>query len=143
MTLSLLLRSCLALALGVAGCGGEERNKRQQEVANITSDTAVLEEASSAANAVIRNNMIRRNNWVDGRRYADRGDSFPFATVYLSEAGGISFERERAVGVEGDRDPLLGRRSARLLNRRGREIREVDRLRVQLEQIGLDLCHEQ
>ena len=47
----------LPLALVVAGCGGEERNKRQQAVANITSDTAVLEEASSAANAVIRNNM--------------------------------------------------------------------------------------
>ena len=47
----------LPLALAVAGCGGEERNKRQQAVANITSDTAVLEEASSAANAVIRNNM--------------------------------------------------------------------------------------
>ncbi|MGW4993517.1 hypothetical protein ACWEQ3_38745, partial [Streptomyces mirabilis] len=26
----------------------------------------------------------RRNNWVEGRRYADRGDTFPFATVYLS-----------------------------------------------------------
>jgi len=47
----------LPLALVVAGCGGEERNKRQEAVANITSDTAVLEEASSAANAVIRNNM--------------------------------------------------------------------------------------
>ncbi|MFI9723363.1 right-handed parallel beta-helix repeat-containing protein [Streptomyces sp. NPDC052396] len=39
-------------------------------------------------NAVIRNNTIRRNNWVEGRRYADRGDNFPFATVYLSESGG-------------------------------------------------------
>jgi len=49
--------AALPLALCVAACGGEERNKRQQAVANITSDTAVLEEASSAANAVIRNNM--------------------------------------------------------------------------------------
>ncbi|POX60770.1 hypothetical protein C3492_25805 [Streptomyces sp. Ru62] len=39
-------------------------------------------------NAVIRNNTIRRNNWVEGRRAAERGDDFPFATVYLSEAGG-------------------------------------------------------
>ncbi|MEU9183741.1 right-handed parallel beta-helix repeat-containing protein [Streptomyces sp. NPDC048484] len=39
-------------------------------------------------NAVIRKNLIRRNNWVEGRRYAERGDSFPFATLYLSESGG-------------------------------------------------------
>ncbi|MFE7130108.1 right-handed parallel beta-helix repeat-containing protein [Streptomyces sp. NPDC057638] len=39
-------------------------------------------------NAVIRNNTIRRNNWVDGRRHADLGDTFPYATVYLSESGG-------------------------------------------------------
>jgi hypothetical protein len=39
-------------------------------------------------NAVIRNNTIRRNNWVQGREFADRGDNFPAATVYLSEAGG-------------------------------------------------------
>lgn len=39
-------------------------------------------------NAVIRNNTIRRNNWVEGREAAERGDSFPFATVYLSESGG-------------------------------------------------------
>ncbi|WP_369211515.1 right-handed parallel beta-helix repeat-containing protein [Streptomyces flavofungini] len=39
-------------------------------------------------NAVIRGNTIRRNNWVEGRRYAERGDNFPFATLYLSESGG-------------------------------------------------------
>ncbi|MFD9379585.1 right-handed parallel beta-helix repeat-containing protein [Streptomyces sp. NPDC059999] len=39
-------------------------------------------------NAVIRKNTIRRNNWVDGRKKADDGDTFPFATVYLSESGG-------------------------------------------------------
>ncbi len=39
-------------------------------------------------NAVVRGNTIRRNNWVEGRRYADRGDTFPFATVYVSESGG-------------------------------------------------------
>ena len=47
----------LLLAVCLSACGGEQRNKRQLEVANITSDTAVLEEASAAANAVIRNNM--------------------------------------------------------------------------------------
>lgn len=39
-------------------------------------------------NAIIRNNMIRRNNWVEGRSGAERGDSFPFAAVYVSESGG-------------------------------------------------------
>ncbi|QNP68142.1 right-handed parallel beta-helix repeat-containing protein [Streptomyces roseirectus] len=39
-------------------------------------------------NAVIRENTFRRNNWVEGRRYAERGDTFPFATLYLSESGG-------------------------------------------------------
>ncbi|MCX4985388.1 right-handed parallel beta-helix repeat-containing protein [Streptomyces sp. NBC_00572] len=39
-------------------------------------------------NAVIRNNTIRRNNWVEGRAYAKDGDDFPYATVYVSEAGG-------------------------------------------------------
>ncbi len=55
----------------------------------------VLEDNQGAAlmyetsyNAVIRNNTIRRNNWAEGRRYAERGDTFPFATVYISESGG-------------------------------------------------------
>ncbi|MFJ5832849.1 right-handed parallel beta-helix repeat-containing protein [Streptomyces sp. NPDC093089] len=39
-------------------------------------------------NAVIRNNTIRRNNWVEGRRAAADGDDFPYGTVYVSEAGG-------------------------------------------------------
>lgn len=39
-------------------------------------------------NAVIRDNVIRRNNWEAGRRFAGDGDSFPAATIYLSEAGG-------------------------------------------------------
>ena len=51
------LLAALPVVLSLCGCGGGEPNKRQQAVANITSDTAVLEEASSAANAVIRNNM--------------------------------------------------------------------------------------
>ncbi|WP_225978596.1 right-handed parallel beta-helix repeat-containing protein [Gandjariella thermophila] len=54
---------------------------------------AIIYEASY--NAVIRNNTIRRNNWVDGRRYADRGDSFPVATVYVSESGGEPRVRAR------------------------------------------------
>ncbi|WP_285564146.1 right-handed parallel beta-helix repeat-containing protein [Streptomyces sp. RTGN2] len=55
----------------------------------------VLEDNDGAAliyetsyNAVIRKNTIRRNNWVQGRTYAERGDTFPFATVYVSESGG-------------------------------------------------------
>ncbi len=39
-------------------------------------------------NAVIRNNTIRQNNWVDGKAYIDKGDSFPVAAIYLSESGG-------------------------------------------------------
>jgi hypothetical protein len=39
-------------------------------------------------NAVIRNNTVRRNNWVEGRTFADRSDSFPAATIYVSESGG-------------------------------------------------------
>ncbi len=39
-------------------------------------------------NAVIRDNLLRRNNWVTGREFADRSDNFPAATIYLSESGG-------------------------------------------------------
>ncbi|MGH3762036.1 right-handed parallel beta-helix repeat-containing protein [Actinophytocola sp.] len=39
-------------------------------------------------NAIIRNNVLRRNNLVEGKSFADRDDSFPAATIYLSEAGG-------------------------------------------------------
>ncbi|MEU2562340.1 right-handed parallel beta-helix repeat-containing protein [Streptomyces longispororuber] len=51
-------------------------------------------------NAVIRKNTIRRNNWVEGRRYADRGDTFPFATVYLSESGGEPRVKARTDKIE-------------------------------------------
>lgn len=51
-------------------------------------------------NAVIRNNMIRHNNWVEGRKNADRGDTFPFATVYLSESGGEPRLRARTDEIE-------------------------------------------
>ncbi|CBG69455.1 putative lipoprotein [Streptomyces scabiei 87.22] len=51
-------------------------------------------------NAVVRQNRIRRNNWVEGRDYADRGDSFPFATVYISESGGEPRVRARTDKIE-------------------------------------------
>ncbi|KAA9162988.1 right-handed parallel beta-helix repeat-containing protein [Amycolatopsis acidicola] len=50
-------------------------------------DGAAIEYEASY-NATIRNNTIRRNNWVTGHDYADRGDSFPVATIYISESGG-------------------------------------------------------
>jgi hypothetical protein len=37
--------------------------------------------------AIVRNNTLVRNTWDKGRRFADRGDSFPVGTIYLSEAG--------------------------------------------------------
>ncbi len=51
-------------------------------------------------NAVIRNNTILRNNWVEGRANADRGDTFPFATVYLSESGGEPRVKARTDKIE-------------------------------------------
>ncbi|WP_133905690.1 right-handed parallel beta-helix repeat-containing protein [Actinophytocola oryzae] len=39
-------------------------------------------------NAVIRDNTFRRNNIVEGRKFADRGETFPSASIYLSESGG-------------------------------------------------------
>ncbi|MFE6685739.1 right-handed parallel beta-helix repeat-containing protein [Streptomyces sp. NPDC057743] len=51
-------------------------------------------------NAVIRTNTIRRNNWVEGRRAADRGDGFPFGAVYLSESGGEPRIRARTDKIE-------------------------------------------
>jgi hypothetical protein len=39
-------------------------------------------------NAVIRANTMRRNNLVEGRAFASKGDSFPSSTIYLSESGG-------------------------------------------------------
>jgi hypothetical protein len=51
-------------------------------------------------NAIIRDNTIRRNNWVEGREAADRGDTFPFATVYLSESGGEPRIRARTDKID-------------------------------------------
>ncbi|MEU5582348.1 right-handed parallel beta-helix repeat-containing protein [Streptomyces huasconensis] len=57
-------------------------------------------------NAVIRKNTIRRNNWVEGRSYADRGDTFPFATVYVSESGGEPRVKARTDKIEIHRNVL-------------------------------------
>ncbi|MEW2033615.1 right-handed parallel beta-helix repeat-containing protein [Streptomyces roseifaciens] len=57
-------------------------------------------------NAVIRNNTIRRNNWVEGRKYAGRGDTFPYATIYVSEAGGEPRIRARTDKIEISRNVL-------------------------------------
>ncbi|MGW9036107.1 right-handed parallel beta-helix repeat-containing protein [Streptomyces sp. NPDC055721] len=51
-------------------------------------------------NAVVRNNMIRRNTWVEGRAYAAGGDDFPYATVYVSESGGEPRVRARTDKIE-------------------------------------------
>ncbi|MER6350491.1 right-handed parallel beta-helix repeat-containing protein [Streptomyces sp. NPDC001634] len=51
-------------------------------------------------NAIIRNNTIRRNNWVEGRKAAESGDSFPFATIYVSESGGEPRIRARTDKIE-------------------------------------------
>lgn len=39
-------------------------------------------------NAVIRDNVIRGNAIVQGREFAEEGDSFPVAAIYISESGG-------------------------------------------------------
>ncbi len=39
-------------------------------------------------NLVLRDNLLRRNAMVSGKVFADRGDNFPVAAVYLSESGG-------------------------------------------------------
>ncbi|MEV7779573.1 right-handed parallel beta-helix repeat-containing protein [Kitasatospora sp. NPDC088351] len=57
-------------------------------------------------NAVIRNNTIRRNNWVEGRRHAADGDDFPHATVYVSEAGGEPRVPARTDRIEIDHNVL-------------------------------------
>ncbi|MEU3338566.1 right-handed parallel beta-helix repeat-containing protein [Streptomyces sp. NPDC002144] len=70
----------------------------EDNVIEANDGAALIYEASY--NAVIRYNTIRRNNWVEGRAAADRGDSFPFATVYLSESGGEPRIRARTSEIE-------------------------------------------
>lgn len=60
----------------------------------------------SSYNAVIRNNTIRRNDWVEGRRHAAAGDDFPYAAVYLSEAGGEPRIPARTDRIEIERNLL-------------------------------------
>ncbi|MFD9068518.1 right-handed parallel beta-helix repeat-containing protein [Streptomyces lasiicapitis] len=57
-------------------------------------------------NAVVRNNTIRRNNWVDGRKGAKNGDDFPYATLYISEAGGEPRIKARTDKLEISRNVL-------------------------------------
>nr|WP_206314150.1 right-handed parallel beta-helix repeat-containing protein [Streptomyces coryli] len=57
-------------------------------------------------NAVIRDNTIRRNNWVEGREQAEGDDNFPYATVYLSESGGEPRVKARTDKIEISRNTL-------------------------------------
>jgi hypothetical protein len=58
----------------------------EQNLIEDNDDTAIFYETSY--NAIIRDNVIRRNNLIGGRQFADRGDDFPEAAIYLSESGG-------------------------------------------------------
>jgi hypothetical protein len=60
--------------------------------------TAIFYETSY--NAIIKNNTIRRNNWVEGKTFAGNGDSFPSAAIYLSEAGGEPRVKARTDKIE-------------------------------------------
>ncbi len=53
---------------------------------NDNTDEGIFYEISY--NAVIRNNTLKRNAIVKGQSFAARGDNFPVAAIYLSEAGG-------------------------------------------------------
>jgi len=57
-------------------------------------------------NAVIRDNTIRKNNWVDGRKYADKGDNFPTPAIYISESGGEPRIKARTAKIEISRNVL-------------------------------------
>jgi hypothetical protein len=51
-------------------------------------------------NTIIRNNTFLRNNLVEGRKSADKGDNFPYATIYVSEAGGEPRIKARTDKIE-------------------------------------------
>ena len=51
-------------------------------------------------NLVLRNNVLRRNTLVQGKRFADRRDGFPVGAVYLSESGGEPRVRARTDKIE-------------------------------------------
>ncbi|GHC83624.1 right-handed parallel beta-helix repeat-containing protein [Streptomyces flavofungini] len=76
----------------------------EDNVIEANDGVAVMYETSY--NAVIRNNTIRRNNWVEGRKAAKKGDNFPYATIYISEAGGEPRIRARTDKIEISRNVL-------------------------------------
>ncbi|MFB4271578.1 right-handed parallel beta-helix repeat-containing protein [Nonomuraea sp. GTA35] len=51
-------------------------------------------------NAVIRNNTIRGNAWASGSERATKGDPFPEAAIYLSEADGEPRVKARTSKIE-------------------------------------------
>jgi hypothetical protein len=61
-------------------------------------DTAIFYETSY--NATIRNNLIKRNNLVAGKKYVKEDDSFPVAAIYISESGGESRVPARTAKIE-------------------------------------------
>jgi Right handed beta helix region len=58
----------------------------EQNVIEDNDDIAIFYETSY--NAIIRDNVIRGNAMVVGRKFADRDDDFPVGAIYLSESGG-------------------------------------------------------
>lgn len=51
-------------------------------------------------NLILRANTVRDNTWIKGKQFADRKDTFPVATIYLSEAGGEPLLRARTDRIE-------------------------------------------
>ncbi len=51
-------------------------------------------------NLILRNNVFRKNALVSGKEFADRGDDFPEASVYLSESGGDSRISARTAKID-------------------------------------------
>ncbi|MFI5583988.1 right-handed parallel beta-helix repeat-containing protein [Amycolatopsis sp. NPDC051758] len=61
-------------------------------------DTAIFYETSY--NATIRNNLLKGNNLVAGRKYVQEDDSFPVAAIYISESGGEPRVKARTAKIE-------------------------------------------
>ncbi|HEY3465545.1 MAG TPA: right-handed parallel beta-helix repeat-containing protein [Amycolatopsis sp.] len=61
-------------------------------------DNAIFYETSY--NAVIRDNVIKGNNVVAGRKYVAEDDSFPVAAIYISESGGEPRVKARTAKIE-------------------------------------------
>lgn len=71
-----------------AGIWADQNNYNFLIAGNLVEDNeapGILYETSY--NAVIRDNVLRRNTWKQGREFESRGDGFPIGTIYLSEAG--------------------------------------------------------